>query len=86
MRLQRAMQFEEHLEVVIDARLFTEGEKYTILELGYANYLSREPPVMMTRCGYEPLEKPFRPIHPMVCPNCALGMVDSLHLTPFSSH
>ena len=39
MRIESAIEHDYWLEVVIDGRRFQVGEKYTILELGYAVYL-----------------------------------------------
>ena len=39
MRIESAIEHDNWLEVVIDGRRLQVGEKYTILELGYAVYL-----------------------------------------------
>ena len=39
MRIKSAIEHDNWLEVVIDGRRFRVGEKYTILELGYAVYI-----------------------------------------------
>lgn len=39
MRIKSAIEHDHLLEVIIDGKLFRAGEKYTILELGYAVYL-----------------------------------------------
>jgi len=39
MRIESAIEHDNWLEVVIDGRRLRVGEKYTILELGYAVYL-----------------------------------------------
>ena len=39
MRIESAIEYDDWLEVIIDGRRFHAGEKYTILELGYAVYL-----------------------------------------------
>ena len=39
MRIESAIEHDNWLEVVVDGRRLRVGEKYTILELGYAIYL-----------------------------------------------
>lgn len=39
MRIESAVEYDHRLEVIIDGKKFRVGDKYTILELGYAVYL-----------------------------------------------